>query len=295
MVQEIYNFQHIQAEQIARAKRKQALQEAFNDICQLIINSGKQAKAAEALRVVQVLVTPDISFTNGNVLQLNSTQDEPSMERAADVACYKAEVAKHEYLESRYPELMFMLQRLHGALINNQEQLFQEILKGVIFLGADINSFINGEQHHKLEREHPVLAEFPEAAYEKLRQELYETYVYPKQGRVKVLWEFASAMINGYTHGFVDWVEIIARPIDRELVDKYLAAALADGKVLSSNTHLAAFEMLCESGKIESISLFSQELARMGHSIAEFRQSPKPELLAAVLRSIKTNATVYVN
>ncbi len=295
MAREIYNFQRIQNEQIARAQRKEALRQTFNNICQLVINTGKHAKAAEALRVVQVLVAPDLSFDNGQVLQLNSTQDEPSMPRAVDVARYKAKVAKHEYLESRYPELMFMLQRLHGALVGNNEQLFQEILQGVIFLGADINAFINGEQHHKLEREYPVLPEFPEAAYEKLRQELYETYVYPKSGRVRVVWEFASVMINGTVHRFVDHAEIIAKPIDRELVDFHLAAALADGKILGSNTHLAAFEMLCMSGKIASVSLFSQELARKGHKIADYRQSPKPELLAAIQRSVVTNATVYVS
>jgi len=295
MKREIYGLPTIQAEQAARLERKKALLLTFEGIFKLVINTGKHAKALEALRVVQALVSPDISFANGGVLQLASTQDEPATEHAVDAARYKAELARHEYVESLYPELQFLLNRLHDTLVSNQEQLFQEILKGIIFLGADTNSYIDGVQHHKLEREHSVLPEFPENAYEELRRELYATYVYPKNGRVQVLWDFASVMINGITHTFIDKVEVIAGPLDRELVDLYLADALADGKILSSNTHLAAFEMLRASGKIVSVALLSQELARRGFKIEEVRQSPQPELLSAIQRSIDTNATIYVS
>lgn len=289
---EIARTELIRVEASARIERREALRRILQDITKLVINTGKEAKALAALQMIQALIAPELSVVNGGVLQLPSDRDEPAAVRAEDVARYKAETARHEYIESRFPEIEILLSGLHTALYTQNEQLFHELLRGIIFLGADINAFINGQQHHKWARQYGVA--LPEFAYDQLQQELYDTYVTPQNGVVQVTWEASTALVNGHTKGFSDWIEIIARPLDKELVDKYLAKAVTDGKVLSSNTHLAAFEMLCESGRILTIAMASKEMLQRGYVISQFRQSPKPELLAAAMRSIHTNATVYV-
>ena len=290
--------QGIQAEQSARTERRRALRSAFEDINQLIINTGKHPKAEAAMRIVQSLVAPNIDFSNGKVLQLPSTKDEPSSINAVEVSRYKAEVARHEYVENKFPELFFLLNQLNLAFKNNlAEHVINNLFKGIIFLGADINAFVaNGQtgelsQQHKLDRETDL---FPEEMYEDLRKELYQTYVHPKTGHIKAIWQIATVTINGYLHHFSDWIEVMASPIEAELLEKYLAKALANGLILKSNTHLELFEMLCESGKIRTISRLPGELLAKGHNFEQFRQSAKPEEIKAIQKSITTNAPVYV-
>jgi len=295
---EIFHQETIQAEQEARRERKKALQEAFREITKLVVNTGKYPKAKAAMDIVVALVDPHIHFDNGRVLQLPSTQDEPMLHRAADVAIYKAELARDEYLEGQFPDLIFLLQQLNIALLSNlDDALIQELLKGVIFVGGDINAFIANpgtselQQHHKLERDFSVLSE---ATYLKIREKLYQTYVYPENGQIRVVWEISMVTVNGRNHEFTDLVEVIANPIDAELLEIYLRAALANGMILKSNTHLELFELLCESGKIKTVAKLSKELANKGYGFVQLRQSPKPEELQAILRSINSNAPVYI-
>jgi len=297
---ELFNASRIQVEQQARIQRRETLRDILREISLLIVNTGNDAKALAALQLAQALVDPELSVINGNVLQLPSKKDEPATVRAEDVARYKAETARHEYIEEYFPELKILLTAVQIALRNDNDQLLQQLmisitnlLHGKVFVGKDVNAFVNGVQHHKLERRYGVI--LPEFAYEELRRDLYETYVFPENGVIKVTWEIASVYINGKTRGAVDWVEVVSLPLDRELVDHYLAKAVQDGKVLSSNTHIAAFEMLCEhTERMLSIALVSKEMLQQGYTIAHFRQSPKPELLAAAKKSIKTNVSVYV-
>jgi len=282
--------QSIQAEQSARTERRRALRSAFEDINKLIINTGKYPKAEAAMRIVQSLVAPNIDFSNGKVLQLPSTKDEPSSINAVEVSRYKAEVARHEYVENKFPELFFLLNQLNLAFRNGlADHVIDNLFKGIIFLGADINAFIaNGQtgelfQQHKLDREIDILSD---EIYTGLRQELYQTYVH--------VWQIATVTINGRLHHFSDWIEVIASPIEAELLEKYLAKALANGLILKSNTHLELFEMLCESGKIRTISRLPGELLAKGHNFEQFRQSAKPEEIKAIQKSITTNAPVYV-
>lgn len=297
---EIARTDLIQTETLARIQRRESLRAILKDICVLVVNTGKDAKALATLQLAQALVDPDLSIAKGSVLQLPSTKNEPTAVRAEDVAHYKAETARHEYIEQNLPELQFLLVSLQTALHLQNEPLvlqlvvsIKEFLHGIVFVGKDINASINGQQHHKLERQYGVA--LPEFAYDKLRQELYDTYVYPKHGATRVVWEVGAVFINGKTRGISDWIETVVLPLDKELVDQYLNQAVADGKVLSSNTHLAAFEMICEhQERIQTIALVSKEMLQHGHTIAAFRQSPKPELLLAARRSINTNTPVYV-
>ena len=295
---EIFRSDTIKAEQSARDQRKEGLKEAFAEVVQLIINTGKYVKAKAAMDIVIALIDPEIHFDNGRVLQLPSTQDEPALERAIDAATYKAQFAKDKYLADKFPELMFLLKELNIALqADLNDQLIQELLKGIIFVGGDINAFVansetgNLEQHHKLERTSPQLKEIE---YMALRENLYRTYVKPKTGQIRVVWEISTATINGRSHEFTDYVEVIAKPIDAELLELYLKDALASGMILKSNTHLEVFEMLCASGKIKTISRLPKELVDQGHGFARFRQSPKQEDLYAILHSINSNAPIYV-
>ena len=292
------NSSLIQAEQWARIQRRRALQEAFKEISQLIINTGKYPKVEAAIRIIQNLVAPEIDSANGNVTQLPSTKDEPISANAVEVSRYKAEVARFEYVENRFPELAFLLKQLNMAVKNNlAAEIIDDLLKGLIFLGADINAFIadgqTGEvfQHHKLDRK---IDSLPEEMYERLRKSLYQTYVYPYTGCIRVYWQIATTTINGRPHHFSDWIEIVAEPVSAELLEKYLASALANGSILKSNTHLELLEMLYESGGIKTISRLPGELLAKGYGFERFRQSPKPEDMHAIQRSIITNAPVYV-
>lgn len=281
-----------------RRARKEALRAAFTSINQLCVNTGKLDKVLELSKLIQTLVNPQITIPNGNVQQLKATDSEPALPSASEVATHKARLAKERYLQSSQTELMFLMQQFNLALQNDvDDQVLEALLKGIVFVGSDINVFIKNpisqqmEQHHSKERHTEVIAAEDFSA---LRKSLYETYVAPKNDRIKVIWEIATAVINGQTHAFSDYVEVIADPIDAELLDFYLQQALADGKILSSNTHLALFELLCASGKMKSVAILSKEMRDKGYSFADVREKPTPEVLAAITYSINTNSPVYI-
>lgn len=296
---EVFNFNTIRDEKLTREKRRGALKEAFDGVSQLIVNTGKYPKAKAAMDIVVGLVDPDVHFNNGRVLQLPSTQDEPALSRAVDAATYKAELAKNEYLSQKFPELFFLFQQLDLALRSNlDDQVIRPLLKGLVFVGGDINAFItNGKtgelrQSHKLERTHDRLTE---ADFFALRDKLFRTYVFPQSGKIRVVWEISMVTINGHNHDFTDLVEVIADPIDPELLDMYLKLALANGMILKSNTRLELFELLCESGKIRTVARMPKELVEeKNYDFSKLRQTPKPEELQAIGRSIISNAPVHV-
>lgn len=296
---EVFNFNTVSDEQQSRKQRRKALKAAFDEVIQLIVNTGKYPKAKAAMDIVVGLVDPGVHFDNGRVLQLPSTQDEPALEKAADAARYKAGLAKKEYLTKNFPELTFLLNQLDLALRSDlNDQLIQQLLKGVIFVGCDINAFIADpdtgkmNQSHKLERTHQQLTA---EEYSSLRDSLYKTYVFPPNGKIRVVWEISMATINGQNHEFTDLVEVIADPIDPELLEMYLKVALANGMILKSNTRLELFELLCDSGKIRTIARLPKELKDEKHyDFSRLRQSPKPEELKAIARSIVSNAPIHV-
>lgn len=286
-------------EQWARVQRREELRVAFQNITQLVINTGKYPKAEAAMRIVQALVAPEIAFVNGNVLQSPSNQHEPALPDAVKVSRYKAEAAKHEYIEQKFPNLLFLLDQLNLAIKKDlADQVISDLLKGIIFLGADINVRISDgrtnqlTQHHKLERQ---VEKLPEEMYAKLREELYQTYVFPKNGLVRVVWQIANVTINSKQHHFSDWIEVIAKPIPAELLEKYLQRAVDNGAILKFNSHLELFEMLCESGCMQTIARLPKELLDKGYDFARLRQSPKLEEIFAIQKSIITNAPVYVS
>jgi len=296
------NSSVIQAEQWSRTWRRRALRDAFRDINQLIINTGKYPKVEAAIKIVQNLVAPKIDFANGNVIQLPSTKDEPASTNAAEVSKYKAEVARHEHVEAKFPELAFLLRQLNLAIEQDlANQIIEDLLKGIIFLGADINVFISNDkneqqlvQHHKLERNERCTPIIPEEIYESLRKELYKTYVYPEAGLIRVVWQIAMTTINSSHHQFTDWIEVIAKPVPAELLEIYLHKALDNGAILKSNAHIELFEMLCESGCIKYISRLPDDLLKKGYCFAQLRQSPSQPEITAIQKSIVTNAPVYV-
>ncbi len=302
---EILHLETIAAEQLARRQRKIALKEAFNEINKLIINTGKYPKAKAAMDIVVALVDPLVHFDNGRVLQLPSTQDEPLLPKAAMVAEYKANLAREEYLTKKFPELIFLLNQFNLALQESaNDQLIQDLLRGLVFVGGDINAFIADpnsgrlQQHHKLERD---FTELTMEKYEEIRKNLYQTYAYPKTGQIRVVWEISMMTINGSNHEFTDMVEVIASPIDRELLEIYLQAAIANGMIFKSNTHLELFELLCESGKIKTLAILPNEMRmsknknkKKEFSFDKLRHRPTKEELSAILQSINSNAPVYV-
>lgn len=290
--------QTIEDEQWARVQRRRELRAAFQNITELIINTGKYPKAEAAMQIVQALVAPKVDFANGNVIQLPSTKDEPALENAVEVSQYKAEVARYEYIEQKFPTLLFLLDQLNLAIKKDlADQVVSNLLNGIIFLGADINVFISDgkteklTQHHKLERQ---VDNIPEEMYENLRKDLYQTYVYPKNGFIKAVWQIATVTINSKQHHFSDWIEVIAKPISAELLEKHLQKALESGLILKYNSHIGLFEMLCESGQIQTISRLPNELFEKGYGFEQLRQSPKQEEIDAIQKSILTNAPVYV-
>lgn len=290
--------QTIEDEQWARVQRRRELRAAFQNITELIINTGKYPKAEAAMQIVQALVAPKVDFANGNVIQLPSTKDEPALENAVEVSQYKAEVARYEYIEQKFPTLLFLLDQLNLAIKKDlTDRVVSNLLNGVIFLGADINVFISDgqterlNQNHKLERQ---VDNIPEEMYENLRKDLYQTYVYPKSGFIKAVWQIATVTINSKHHHFSDWIEVIAKPIPAELLEKHLQKALESGLILKYNSHIELFEMLCESGQIQTISRLPNELFEKGYGFEQLRQSPKQEEIGAIQKSILTNAPVYV-
>ncbi len=279
---EVINLTRIKAEQAARIERRRNLQEAFADISHLVVNTGTHMKAEAAANIAANLVNPNIRLDSDRVIIQPSKREEPTSLLAINVARFKAETARQEYVEKKMKEPDF----------------FFEQLAYVIYYGGDINSFSEDSEtgivvaNHKKSREYPV--SLPESEYVKLRTKLYKHYVNPPSGRVRMFWDISEEIINGQEHDFTDWIEVIASPLDAELLEIYLAEAVADGKILNSNTHMAAFEMLCESHKIETVSRLPYELRRKGYKFADFRQSPKPEELLAIRRSINNNQPVYV-
>lgn len=291
--------QIIEDEKWARVQRRRELCAAFQNITQLIINTGKYPKAEAAVQIVQALVAPKVDFANGNVIQLFSTKDEPVFTNAVEVSRYKAEIARYEYIEQKFPTLLFLLDQLNLAIKKDlADETISALLKGIIFLGADINVFISDghtdklAQHHKLERQNKHI---PEEMYDDLRDKLYETYVHPQNGYIKAVWQIANVTINSRQHHFSDWIEVIAKPLSAELLEKYLQRALDTGAILKFNSHIELFEMLCESGRIQTISRLPNALLEKGYNFEKLRQSPKPEEISAIQKSILTNAPVYVS
>lgn len=279
---EVISLARIQAEQIARVERRRNLQEAFASISHLVVNTGTHMKAEAAATIAANLVNPEIKLDSDRVIIQPSKKEEPTDLLAINVARFKAKTAREEYVAGKMEEPDF----------------FFEQLVHVVYYGGDINSFGEDSEtgivvaNHKKSREYPV--SLPESEYVKLRDKLYKHYVNPPSGRVRMIWDISASVINGQEHDFADWVEVIADPLDAELLEIYLNQAVADGKILNSNTHLAAFEMLCESHKIKTTSRLPYELSRKGYKFTDFRQSPKPEELLAIRRSINNNQPVYV-
>lgn len=279
---DFFSSRRIKAEQAARTARREELRQAFAAIATLVINTGTHTKAEAAASIAAALVNPSIKLDSPAVIIQPSTKEEPVSPYAIQVAAFKARSAREEYVEKRMNESTFMF-----------AQLAQ-----VVFYGADINAFAQNpstgilEQSHKKSREFPV--SLPESAFMQLRAKLYQHYIYPPSGFVRMVWDISEDIFNGKEHQFSDLVEIIAKPLDAELLELYLQYAVADGKILNSNTHLAAFEMLMESGKIQTTARLSNHLLAKGYRFADFRQSPKQEELIAIKQSIVGNQPVHV-
>lgn len=296
---EILNLDRIKAEKDSRKERTAQLRQAFAEIYELVVNTGTHLKAEAVTSLVQKLVDQNIHLDSGRVILQPSKKEEPMRFKAAEVALFKAETAKTEFLMKRFPELQFWLQQFDLAIRQNlSDQAIKELLAKVVFYGGDINAFTIDPKtglyvpSHKLERVFPE--SLPEEEYEKLKQKLYLNYVIPPSGVVEVIWNAANTIINGHTNTFSDLIEVRARPIPKELLDKYLEAAVADGMVLRSNTNLKAFEMLWESGCIITTSKLPRELAKQGYTLEDFRQEPKDEELQAIYKTINTNEPIYV-
>lgn len=291
---EIFNSERIKAEQAARTQQTEELRKAFDEVTLLVINTGAHAKATVTRQMAATFIDSSFTHDDTKILLLPSKKTEPMSPSSSQVAKFKAEVARLEFLENKFGlELPFLLQQLNISLQQGlDDAVIKKLLAGIAFVGADTNSFRNGRQNHKLSRRFG--SSLPDEEFDRLRKKLYETYVTPPTGKSRDIWDVSKVLINGRKRVFNYQIEVIAGPLDSELLEIYLAKAIADGKILSSNTNLALIEMLEESGAIISTSKLPDSLRKKGHTLKEFRQSPKPEELQAIKTSIITGAPVYV-
>lgn len=295
---EVFNSSRIRAEQQTRKNRAEQLREAFEDAKLLVVNTGAQKKAEAIAALAQNFGNQHINLNSGRLLLQPSQKAEPMRPRAVDVSSFKAETAKAEFLMKSFPEFIFWLNQLNIALKNNvKEEVVKELLARIVFYGGDINAFVIDPvtglytASHKWMRKFPT--SLPGSEREKLHKMLQARHITPKGGKTQIIWEAGNTYLNGKKHNVSDLIEVRAKPLPKELLDQYMWAAANNDMERKSNTNFAAFEAMAENG-IETISVLPAELAAKGYTLKDFRQSAKPELEAAIQKTIDTNAPLYV-
>lgn len=266
----IFSTEHRRQQEGVMRQRKELLRQLFTDFSQLIVNTGKQAKAEALLALIGNISGQNLNPNQVNIMQ--GLQVEPTAPQAATVA--KSKVVALE------------------GVLSPEEIGEPAILKA----GSDVNAFIfDGvawTQEHKLARHHERLNL---EQFLILRQQLLVQYCFPKNGQVRLRWDMATHLVNGRAHTFNDVVEVISQPLDPALLDQFLIEAWLNGLMLSSNLHFATFEALLKNDKIISIAHLPMELAEQGRQLADFVTTEiSPTLTGAILHSIISNSPVYI-
>lgn len=255
-------------------RRRDSFSQAFNglqnpDSASYFIGTGKPEKANAQLDLIEQYLGLKLLLNEGAFL-LNPGKKEMKSPEALRVARSKAEDVL-----------------LYQRSIQGEQQ------GEIIAAGADVNAFrmMNGVevQSHKLAR---LPSEVVRVNAEHIRKQLIEEYTNPPEGVVRIRWDLGMHVINGTNHAFGDEIEILSKPIDKELLEAALDEAMASGLFLSSNLQFAAIECLRENGKIFSVAFLPQELKMQGKTLQNMRQTPTEELLNRAQRSIVANIPV---
>lgn len=286
----------IPAIQLSRRQRKEALLTAFAHIETLVANTSNPEKLEALRQIINNLIRPDRSFPTNKFHHLNLTEDEAQFPRAREVAVWKVQLLKSVHLE-----------RLVAWLDTKQDLSLaevEELLNGIVYVGMDVNSFVNingqWQQRHKLRRSAKETSSkedkesiLSEMEYSQIRHSLLTIFCHPAGGRVRIVWDLATVIANHRWHSFTDLIELVADPLPVELLDLYLDDAVKSGLILRSNLCIGALEAFVASGKIQSIAILTQELAKQGYHMEDLREKPTPELIEAIMVSVISNMPIY--
>lgn len=284
----IFSSERLSQEERVRSFRKEQLRELMIDLSALVINTGKESKAEALADLInrltgQLLVSREvICFSDRNLEQYAT--------RAATVAQSKVSNLIRD-LED-HPE--------HSHNLNGESDQDLNLLLGqmVLYAGSDVNSFIK-EGDDKFRQNHQLAREYgdhlPDEKFWQMREQLQKEFCFPESAKVVLRWDIASHLVNGREHVFSDLIEVVSKPVDPQLLDKYLLKAWENKLVLYSNQHFAALECLIENGKIISTSHLPRELEEEGAQMADFATNEiSPMILSAFLHSVINNTPVYI-
>jgi hypothetical protein len=284
----IFSSERLAQEEGVRSFRKEQLRELMSDLSALVINTGK-ANKAEALADLINCLTGQLMVPR-EVICFADRNPEQCAPRAATVAQSKVSNLMEDL--KIYPE--------HSHNLNGESDQDLNLLLGrmVLYAGSDVNSFIKEgdgkfRQNHQLAREYGD--NLPDKKFWQMREQLQKEFCFPESGQVVLRWDIASHLVNGREHVFSDLIEVVSKPVDPQLLDKYLFKAWENKLVLYSNQHFAALECLIENGKIISTSHLPRELEEEGVELADFATNEiSPMILSAFLHSVINNTPVYI-
>jgi len=285
----IFSSERLSQGEEIRASRKAQLRDLMTDLSALVINTGNQNKALALADLINRLTGQPL--VSRGVICFSDPNHEQYAPRAATVAQSKVNNLIKDL--TTHPE--------HSHTIDgtdDEADLNLLLSQMVLFAGSDVNAFIkepdgHWRQNHQLSRQYPE--QLPDENFWQLRERLLQEFCFPASGEVVLRWDIASHLVNGRAHVFSDLIEVVSKPVDLELLDKYLFKALEEGLVLESNQHFAALECLIENGKIISTSHLPRELEAEGAQLADFGSNEiSPMLLSAFLYSVINNTPVYV-
>lgn len=283
----VFSNERLTQEAKIRSLRKEELRKLMSELSALVINTGNKKKALALADLINRLTAQ--TLVHREVICFSDPNQEQCAARAATVAQSKVDNLIKDL--KNHPE---HCQNIDGTGDQDLNLLLSQM---VLFAGSDINSFIQQEsgewqQNHQLARRYGV--ELPEENFWQLREKLRQDFCFPSNDRVVLRWDIASHLVNGHRHTFSDLIEVVSKPIEPELLDRYLFAALKSGLVLESNQHFAALECLIENGKIISTSHLPRELEEQGAHLADFdSENVSPVILSALLYSVINNTPVY--
>lgn len=284
----IFSSERFSQEETVRTARKEQLRELMQDLSALVINTGNKNKALALANLINKLTNQQL--ISREIICFVDPKQEQCAVRAATVARTKVENLIKDL--NSYPEHCHTIDDENHSDLN---LLFSQL---VLFAGSDVNAFVREadqtwSQNHQLSRQYTE--KLPDEKFWRLREQLRQQFCFPENKQVVLRWDIASHLVNGRDHSFSDLIEVVSRPVDPELLDQYLFAALDNGLILESNQHFAALECLIDNGQIISTSHLPRELEERGASLADFSSfEVSPVLLSAFLYSVVNNTPVYI-
>jgi len=192
-------------------------------------------------------------------------------------------------LVARYKALVKRAQLLSGTASDGKNNLAVIGTDGVSKIGAE------GQEKHtgKLERLSELLGRpLNNLEIQHEWTQLLDNYCYAPtgpRGNIRLCWDFGLHLVNGHhDNQFSEryLLEIIAQPIDPELLDIFVLEALNNGLFYKSSFHFAAIECLIAAGNIQTVALAPQELLDQGYAVAQMRQRVNPRQSSFTLREL---------